>query len=139
MASCWEKLVKTIRRAVIFGFFVWLIPFVVAFAIYPLHESSRPLFESIMPVSIAIAVTVFGVRYLRAVHARFLQEGALLGLLWLVISVVIDAPLMLLGGPMQMTVAQYAADIGVTYLMIPVITIGIAVARATSSGTLSGG
>jgi hypothetical protein len=130
---------KSTRKAVIFGFFVWLIPFVVAFAIYPLHESSRPLFESIMPVSIAIAVAVFGVRYLRAVHARFVQEGAILGLLWLAISVIIDAPLMLLGGPMQMTVAQYTADIGVTYLMIPVITIGIAVARATSSGTLSGG
>lgn len=123
----------SIPKAVLFGFLVWLIPFGVAFVIYPLHESSRPLFESIMPVSIAIAVVVFGVRYLRAVQAQFVREGAMVGLLWLVISVIIDAPLMLLGGPMQMTLGQYAADIGVTYLMIPVITIGLAAARAARS------
>lgn len=125
----------SIPKAVLFGFFVWLIPFGVAFVIYPLHESSRPLFESIMPVSIAIAVVVFGVRHLRAVQEQFVWEGAMVGLLWLVISVIIDAPLMLLGGPMQMTVGQYAADIGVTYLMIPVITIGLAAARAARSET----
>ncbi len=129
----------SIRKAVLYGFFAWLIPFGVAFAIYPLHESSRPLFESIMPVSIAIAVTAFGVRYLRAVQVRIVREGIMVGLLWLAISVIIDAPLMLLGGPMQMTVAQYAADIGVTYLMIPAITIGIAAARATRNETLSDG
>ncbi len=128
----------SLRKAVLFGFFVWLIPFAVAFVIYPLHESSRPLFESIMPVSIAIAVVVFGVRYLRAVQAGFVREGALLGVLWFVINVVIDAPLMLLGGPMQVTVGQYAADIGATYLMIPAITIGMAAARAARSETLSG-
>jgi len=127
--------VTSIPKAVLFGFFVWLIPFGVAFVIYPLHESSRPLFESIMPVSIAIAVVVFGVRHLRAVQEQFVWEGAMVGLLWLVISVIIDAPLMLLGGPMQMTVGQYAADIGVTYLMIPVITIGLAAARAARSET----
>jgi hypothetical protein len=92
-----------------------------------------------MPVSIAIAVTAFGVRYLRAVQVRIVREGIMVGLLWLAISVIIDAPLMLLGGPMQMTVAQYAADIGVTYLMIPAITIGIAAARATRNETLSDG
>ena len=58
-----------------------------------------------------------------------MRQGLLLGLLWLAICLAIDA-LMLLGGPMQMTVPEYLADIGVTYLMIPVITIGIAATRA---------
>ena len=44
----------SVRKAVLFGFLIWLIPFVVAFIIFPLRESSRPLFESIMPVTVAV-------------------------------------------------------------------------------------
>ena len=32
---------------------------------------------------------------------------------------------LLFGGPMLMTVGEYLADIGATYVMIPVITIGL--------------
>ncbi len=117
-------------KAIFFGFLVWLVPFAVAFAILPIHETSRPLFESIMPVAIAIIVVPLGVVYLRRVRRRYLREGLRLGLLWFVMCVAIDAPLMLLGRPMQMTVPEYLADVGVTYLMIPVITIGIAATRA---------
>lgn len=41
---------------------------------------------------------------------------------------------MLLGGPMQMSVLEYLADIGLTYLIVPATTTGIgaAVARARS-------
>ena len=124
----------SIRKALLFGFLVWLVPFVVAFLIFPLRESSRPLFESIMPVAIATAAVGLAVAYLRPVKRGFLREGVLLGLLWLVISLVIDAPLMLFGGPMQMTLAEYVADIGVTYLIIPVITVGIGAALARVPG-----
>ncbi len=118
----------SIGKALFFGFLVWLVPFAVAFAIFPIHETS--LFESIRPVAIAIIVVPLGVVYLRRVRRRYLREGLRLGLLWFVMCVAIDAPLMLLGGPMNMTVPDYLADIGVTYLMIPVITIGIAATRA---------
>ena len=126
-----------VRKALLFGFLVWLIPFIVAFVIFPIRESSRPLFESIMPVAIATVVVGLGVTYFRVVRVNFIREGLLLGLLWLAISVLIDAPLMLLGGPMRMSAGQYIADIGVTYLMIPVITIGLgfALSRASSGST----
>jgi hypothetical protein len=64
------------------------------------------------------------------VNRAFVFEGLRLGLLWLLISVAIDAPLMLLGGPMKMTVGQYLADIGLTYLLMPVITLGLGMALA---------
>ena len=120
----------SIGKALFFGFLVWLVTFAVAFAISPIHEKSRPLFESIMPVAIAIIVVPLAVNYFRRVRRRVMRQGLLLGLLWLIICVAIDAPLMLLGWPMQMTVPEYLADIAVTYLMIPVITIGIAATRA---------
>ncbi len=112
-------------KAILFGFFVWLAAFVVAFLIFPLRESSRPLFESIMPVVVTTATAGFDVVYFRAVRKEYLREGIVLGCLWLAINVVIDLPLMLTAGPMQMTAGQYVADIGLTYLIIPAVTIGI--------------
>lgn len=123
----------SVRRALLFGLFIWLTPFVVAFLIFPLRESSRPLFESIMPVAIAVPTAVLGVRYLRNVRRGLVREGILLGLLWLAISIAIDAPLMLLGGPMRMTIGAYVADIGITYLIIPVVTVGLAAAQSAGS------
>jgi hypothetical protein len=124
----------SLRKALIYGVVVWLVPFAVAFAAFPLRESNRPLFESIMPVAVAGAVAGCAVRYFRVVTTDFKGEGLRLGLVWLLISVVIDAPLMLLGGPMHMSIGQYLADIGVTYLLMPVITVGIGVALEPRAG-----
>lgn len=123
----------SLRHAILYGFLVWLIPFVVSFAIFSLHGPNRPLFESIMAVTVAAVVVVCGLAYLRATGGVSVREMLLLGLLWLIISVLIDAPLMLLGGPMLMSISAYAGDIGVTYLMIPVIAAGLGLARMTEN------
>ena len=115
------------RRALLYGFLVWLIPFVVALAASPLKESRRPLFESVMAVTLAATVVPLTVLYFRRVRVGRLGEGIRLGLLGLVISVAIDLPLML-SPPVNYTLAEYAADVGLTYLMMPVLTAGIAVA-----------
>src|SRR5687767_10459055 len=109
------------RRAILLGIAVWLVPFVVAFATFPLKTSWRSLFESIMPVTLAAIVVACAVRYFRQTGAVSVREGARLGLVWMAISVLIDLPLML-SPPISMPFAEYVADIGVTYLMIPVIT-----------------
>lgn len=115
-------------KAVLFGLLVWLAAFLAAFLIFPLRDSSRPLFESIMPVVLSTATAALAVIYFRGVSRDYLREGILLGCLWLAINVLIDAPLMLVGGPMLMTLGEYIADIGVTYLVIPAVTIGIGLA-----------
>ncbi len=112
-------------KAILFGFLLWLAAFVVAFMIFPVREASRPLFESIMAVAVTAATAGFAVLYFRHVRGRYVREGAVLGLVWLAINLAIDAPLMLLGGPMQMTLGAYLADIGLTYLIIPAVTIAI--------------
>lgn len=115
------------KQALTLGVFVWLIPFVVAFLIYPLHGSNRPLFESVMAVTVTATAVVMGLRYVRGGAPP--AEALALGLVWLMVCVLIDAPLMLLGGPMQMTVGEYLGDIGVTYLAIPVVTWGLGAAH----------
>jgi hypothetical protein len=124
---------KSWGRAMALGLLVWLVPFVVAFLAFPFREKARPLFESIMAVTVSATAVVLGLVYVRKIDAPCAREGLLLGLVWFVVCVLIDAPLMLLGGPMKMTFGAYMADIGLTYASIPIITWGLAAARTRRS------
>lgn len=66
------------RRAVFYALGVWVIPFMVAIAIFPLRANERPLFESIMPVAVVGATTLFAYRYARS-ERSFARQGLLLG------------------------------------------------------------
>ena len=116
------------RKALLLGLVVWLVPFAVAFCIFPLKTSWRSLFESIMPVTLAAVAVGCALFYFRRVSAPTLWEGLLVGILWGAMSLAIDVPLML-SPPISMPPEEYAADIGLTYLMIPLITVGVASAR----------
>jgi hypothetical protein len=120
----------SLGKALLFGALIWLVVFGTAVVIFPIHESARPLFESIMPVAIAIATVFFADRYFRSVQRDFIREGLFLGLVWMAVNVAIDVPLMLSPSPMQMTPGDYVSDIALTYLMIPIITTGIGMVRA---------
>jgi hypothetical protein len=114
---------KPIGKILLLGFLVWLIPFVVAFLIFPIRNSDRPLFESIMPVVISVCVVLFSALYFTGAKTGYLRDGITMGVLWLAISLAIDL-LLFMWGPMKMDFVDYIKDIGLTYLMIPTITIG---------------
>lgn len=108
-----------------FGFLIWLIPFLVSFVIFPLRNTNRPLFESIMPVVLVLAVMIISVLYFKKIEKESLKEGLIAGVLWFVLSLVIDLMLFLPSSPMQMSFSDYMMDIGLTYLIILMIPIGI--------------
>jgi len=108
-----------------FGFLIWLIPFLVSFVIFPLRNTNRPLFESVMPVVLVLTVMIVSVLYFKKVEKESLKEGVIAGFLWLVLSLVIDLMLFLPASPMQMSFSDYMMDIGLTYLIILMIPIGI--------------
>ncbi len=114
------------KTIMLFGFLIWLIPFVVSFFIFPLRSSSRPLFESIMPVVLTSAVVFFTVRYLSKINREFVKEGIFIGIVWAVISLVIDLILFMPESQMQMTLSDYMMNIGITYLIILIIPLGSA-------------
>jgi len=114
---------KSFKKALLYGCLVWLIPFIVSILIFPIKTSLPSLFESIMPVIITICVVFFSILYYRKLEANMLNEGIMLGIVWFAISLVLDL-LMFMWGPMKMTFANYMMDIGLTYLIIPAITIG---------------
>ncbi len=107
----------------LFGFFVWLIPFVVSVLIFPLRAMQRPLFESIMPVVIAIWTVFFAMIYLSGLKSDFRKEGIYIGMAWFLMSIILDL-LIFVEGSIRMSLWDYAMDVPVTYLMIPTITFG---------------
>jgi len=108
-----------------FGFLIWLIPFLVSFVIFPLRNTNRPLFESIMSVVLVLTVMIISVLYFKKIEKESLKEGLIAGVLWFVLSLVIDLMLFLPASPMQMSFSDYMIDIGLTYLIILMIPIGI--------------
>jgi len=54
-----------------------------------------------MPVVLTATTVAFAVPYFRKVEKAFLAEGAAIGVVWFVMSIVIDLPLFM-WGPMRM-------------------------------------
>lgn len=111
------------KSAIIYGLAIWAVTLIVAFLIFPLRQNERPLFESIMPVVLTAATTLFSYLYFKKVDKRFVIQGLCLGLIWIAISLVLDA-LMFSRGPMTMKLIDYIKDIGITYLIILIIPLG---------------
>jgi hypothetical protein len=107
----------------LFGFLIWMIPFAVSVLIFPLRAGQRPLFESIMPVVIAIWTVFFSIICFSKGYGRFLNDGILIGLVWLAMSMALDV-IVFSAGQFMMPLKDYVADIAITYLMIPAITSG---------------
>lgn len=115
---------RDLKQALLFGVILWLVPFLLAFIIFPLRQDDRVFFESIMPVTLAVTTALLGVRYFVRTEKVAVEEGFILGLTWMVISLLIDYPFFSYG-PMKMDYSMYWKDIGFTYLIIPAVTTGL--------------
>jgi len=108
-------------RALLYGFLAWLIPLLVAILIFPWRQAGSPLFETLMPIVLTLCGVFFAGRYFRRLQGGFRREGFLLGILWFVMCVGLDLPLFS-ARPMKMALPDYMADVGLTYLIYPIIT-----------------
>jgi hypothetical protein len=115
---------QSLKRALAYGFLVWLLTLLASMAIFPLKRSWPVLFDSIMPIALALFAVMFANRYFQHCAASSLREGFALGAIWLIMNWLLDWPLFSFG-PMRMSMVNYMADIGLTYLMLPIITVGI--------------
>mgnify|MGYP006919316439 CR=1 FL=1 len=127
---------KTFKKVLVYGFFIWLIPFIISFAIFPLRGSNRALFESIMPVVIAICAVIFTALSFKFIDLKFVRNGAIYGFSWMLISIALDL-IVFLREPMNMSLYEYFIDIGIAYLIIPVIAIGTGFAFENKIGWLN--
>lgn len=115
------------KRVIGYGVLVWLVPFAVSFIIFGIHESNRALFESVVTVVAVVTEVILALTYFRGAGQSGLSAGLAVGVAWMVVSIVIDLPIFL--AVFKMPLVDYIADIAVSYLAMPAITAGIAVAR----------
>lgn len=116
---------KTLRL-LRFGFLSWLVTFLGSVCIFPFKADNRPLFETLVGVCLAFSTVLFTVLYFRKVRSSYVQEGALLGLAFVVCNILFDL-LLFMEGPMKMSFSDYMMDIGLAYLSMPIVTVGVGI------------
>jgi hypothetical protein len=118
---------KKYSRILFYGLLIWLIPFIVSFLFVDAQGKftiSETFFKSIMIVTGALVGVILAVRYFKDVKEDYVREGAIIGLVWLMISLIIDLAFVQTGF-FAMSFLQYFTDIGLRYLSMPIYTIGL--------------
>ncbi len=106
------------KKILLWGFLLWLCVFLISFVLFPIRQNNYPFFETLMTL-VLVYITVIFTKLFYAKNET--SAPLVVGIMWVGINLLIDLPLFLLGGPMKMTPMQYVQDIGLTYLVIPVI------------------
>jgi hypothetical protein len=119
------KDVFTDWRILLLGVLSWLIPFLTAFAFFTASGElviPQPLFKSLMVVvgaGVGVPMLVAAFRRIRPA----LSSGFAIGAYWLAINWALDLLVLL---PMSsMSAGEWFADIGLRYLVLPMIATGI--------------
>ncbi len=111
-------------RNIWYGFLAWLIPFVTSFFFYSKEGGLTIdifLFKSIMIVVGSISGAILLIYYFKKVNTSYFKEGLIVGLTWLSINILLDLLILI---PMSgMSIADYFTQIGIRYIVIPVMSI----------------
>ena len=115
------------RRRLAGAFLTWLVPFVCAIPFYGPAGLviDQQLFKSIMIVIGSITAAILIVWCFRPVEKNFTHEAIITGIVWLIANWLLD--LIVLVGLLGMTLPDYAAQIGLRYLVIPAMVIAAGV------------
>jgi hypothetical protein len=116
-------------RIGLYGLLSWAVPFAVSFLFYgPGGELMIPL-----PLFKSLMVVVFGGLGAVLLVAAFrrcpptIMNGLILGLSWLLINIALD--LVILVPMAKLPIGQYFYDIGLRYLLIPIMSTAMGAVR----------
>jgi len=113
-------------KNVFFGFLTWLIPFLLSFIFYSKEgvlSIDIFLFKSIMIVISGLIGVSLLILYFKDITKDYLIEGITVGFSWLIINLILDLLILI---PMSgMMYLDYFSQIGLRYLIIPTISIGM--------------
>jgi hypothetical protein len=119
-------------RALSFGVLSWCIPFAVSFAFVDAQGQlalPQPLFKSLMVVisgAVGAGLLVLAFRRL----APTVGHAAALGGLWMLLNLGLDVAVLV--PIMQVSVREYWQDIGLRYLLMPIMAVSMAVVARQS-------
>ncbi|HWQ68272.1 MAG TPA: hypothetical protein VN372_15565 [Methanospirillum sp.] len=111
-------------RIIWYGLITWLVPFLVSI---PFYSSTGELlldqhfFKSIMIVVGSFTGALLVIRFFRSYNGPYLNRGIRLGFSWLAINLILD--LLILVPMSGMDLQIYITQIGMRYLVIPVMAV----------------
>ena len=112
-------MIKKVGKVLLYGFLLWLTVFAGSILIFPIKEYDPIFFETLISIILAAATVLFGHLYFKN-ETVSLKYCLLVGFCWALLNIIIDLP-MFSYGPMKRPFLNYMTDIGLTYLMIPII------------------
>jgi hypothetical protein len=120
------KLGKT-QLLLLLGFLSWLLPFLASFFFYDPSAARMTIdndfFKSIMVVFSALVGTLLLVKYFSCLKKDYVKEGLVAGTAWAIINWVLD--FVILVPMMQVEAPAYFMSIGLRYLMVPIVAVGM--------------
>jgi hypothetical protein len=122
---------KNTGKKILFGFLLWLTVFAASFIIFPFKDSNPPLFETLISIILSASTVMYGNIYFKNTTIT-LKTCVTVGLIWAAVNILIDLPLFSYG-PMKKPLPDYFTDIGLTYLMIPIILSAFALRRGENN------
>ena len=125
-------MMKRLGKIVLYGFLLWLSVFAGSVVIFPVKASDPIFFETLISLILASATVVFGYLYFKTEKASW-RSCLRVGIIWILVNIAIDLPLFSYG-PMKRPIAEYMTDIGLTYLMIPIILLAFSLGRNNTIG-----
>lgn len=116
----------------LYGLLIWIIPFIAGFFFY--DESGQLttnifLFKSIMLLVLAAVTITLSIFLLRREEVNHSQKGLTAGLAWFAIPLILD--LLVLVPMAGMSIQDYLFQIGLRYLLIPMIVVSNGLAFST--------
>lgn len=117
-----------VTRALGLGLVLWGVMFSWSTAFHTWAVANRPLFEALRAVALAGTATAVGTAYLRGLKGRILGRAVAASALWTLTCLSLDVVISMLQ-PSRVSVGEYFANSGLSYLMIPVIVLGLTYQR----------
>ena len=128
------KMTKT-HMLVLFGFLAWLLPFVASFFFFDPSAGrmtiDNALFKTIMVVFGVLVGTLLLVKYFDCVKKDYAKEGLVAGVVWAVMNWALD--FIVLVPMMKVDTPTYFMSIGMLYISMPIIAVGMGMAIENSS------
>jgi uncharacterized membrane protein YpjA len=116
-------------RNLLYGFLAWLIPFVASIFFYTKDGGLSIdifFFKTIMIIVGSISGAILLISYFKKINIGYLKEGIYVGITWFVINILLDLLVLI---PMSgLAISDYFLQIGLRYLVMPVMSIMVGVA-----------
>jgi hypothetical protein len=108
------------KRALVYGLGVWLGLVAISLILLPAEGKHEALYESIKLTVLVGVALAFAIRYLTRESGVSFREGALVGVVWAAVAIVLDLALFA-AGAFNIGLATYFSDVASSYAVMPVI------------------